>query len=271
MGSAPNPPKPPKFYPIDIPGTLAKALEYDVASFQESDKAQLPGLVKSRDLTISDAYKQLTGPVDPTVLDAYTQSAIEKGLSITGGGNVAAGLQSGTLGRNIAGIEVARAILQKQDYDRNYFQTLIESNPQRAFGLSGSDVARLAIVNTGQLNASNQQQYTSQLAGIAAQGAAGVQTGQAISAVGGLIGKFGSSSTPSDKRLKKSIQYVGISPRGIPVAQFEYIEGIGLPEGLHQGVIAQDLLPIRPDAVEYHSDGYMTVDYSKIDVPHKKL
>lgn len=226
-------------------------------------------------MDIENAYKQLTGPLDPSVQNAFVTSGIEKGLGVTGAGNAGAGIAPGTLGSNVAGTTTAKDILSKQDYDRAYFQSLIESNPERAFGLSGADVANLSIANTGGLNQNNQLQYSSTLAGIAAQGAAGVQTGQAISSLGtilaGLSTSLNSSSSYSDARLKKQIEVVGKSKSGIPIVEFNYIENKGLPEGRYRGVLAQDVLLIKPSAVEYHKDGMMTVEYSQIDVKHEKV
>lgn len=275
MGSTPNAPQAPKFNPIDIPATLAQALQFDIQGYQASDQdfaSRLPGLVQAKNVDIENAYKQLTGPLDPSVQNAFVTSGIEKGLGVTGAGNAGAGIAPGTLGSNVAGTTVAKDVLSKQDYDRAYFQSLIESNPERAFGLSGADVANLSIANTGGLNQNNQLQYSSTLAGIAAQGAAGVQTGQAISSIGTtLAGLSTYLNKSSDARLKKNIKYVGTSPAGLPIAEFEYVEGKGLPEGRFRGVIAQDILQIRPDAVRYESDGMMTVDYFGLDIAHERI
>lgn len=277
MTKSPKPPQAPKFYPIDIPKTLADAISFDVQGYNASDAdfaARFPGLVAERTKTIEDAYNQLVGPLDPTVQNQFTQSAIAHALSTTGAGNASAAIQGGSAAQNIAGTDVAKQILSKQDYDRGYFQSLIESNPERAFGLSGADVANLSIANTGGLNANNQQQYASQLAGIAAQGAAGVQTGQLITGLGTSLASLSNlfnKPTTSDERLKENIEVVGKSSSGIPIVEFNYIAKKGLPEGRFRGVLAQDVLQIKPNAVIYHKDGYMTVDYTQIDVKHQKL
>lgn len=201
MGSTPKPPEAPKFNPIDIPGTLAAALQADITGYQASDEdfaTRFPGLVAGKSLDINQAYKELTGPLNSTVQNAFTQRALEKGLSITGGGNPLAFVgDTGTASGNIASNSIANSVQSKQDYDRSYFNSLIAANPERAFGLSGADVANLSIANTGGLNANNQQQYSSQLAGIYAQGQAGTQIGSAISSVGGIFGNLSSGLNSS--------------------------------------------------------------------------
>jgi len=69
---------------------------------------------------------------------------------------------------------------------------------------------------------------------------------------------------PSDIRLKTSISQLGISAAGIPFYQFAYRADPS--KTTYSGVMAQDLLGIRPDAVHVDKNGYYSVDYSKLDV-----
>ena len=298
MGSTPKPPEAPKFYPIDIPSTLQQALETDIAGYKASDAdfaTRFPGLVAGKDLDIKQAFRELTGPLDPQVQNAFTQRGLERALVNTGGGNPLAGVGGiGTASGNNAAVSIANSIQQKEDYDRSYFNSLIASNPERAFGLSGADVANLSIANTGGLNAASQQQYSTTLQGIAAQGQAGVQTGQAISAIGSIFGNLSSSLNapssgyinygygpggnsiangqwPSDERLKENIVKIGVSPLGFEIVEFTYKPSMGLPNGRFRGVIAQQVLQIKPQAVEVDSDGWLTVDYRQLDVAHEQI
>jgi len=75
-------------------------------------------------------------------------------------------------------------------------------------------------------------------------------------------GSSGGGWSGSDRRLKTNIRRVGASPSGLPIYVFRYRWG----GPLYQGVMAQDLLRLRPDAVKLARDGYLRVDYSRIDV-----
>ena len=71
----------------------------------------------------------------------------------------------------------------------------------------------------------------------------------------------------SDARLKEEIQRVGTTAAGLPLYRFRYR---GRP-GLYEGVMAQDLLSTRPDAVAVGADGYYRVDYAKLGVEFRRL
>ncbi|ANL41440.1 tail fiber domain-containing protein [Rhizobium phaseoli] len=66
----------------------------------------------------------------------------------------------------------------------------------------------------------------------------------------------------SDQRLKENIVYLGQSPSGLGIYEFSYLG----TSTRWRGVLAQDVLGKKPDAVHRLSGGLMAVDYSKIDV-----
>ena len=70
----------------------------------------------------------------------------------------------------------------------------------------------------------------------------------------------------SDKRLKKNINTIGVSPSGINIYTFEYVDK-KIGEGLFQGVMAQEV----PHAAIELDNGYLAVDYSKLDVEFKRI
>jgi hypothetical protein len=80
-------------------------------------------------------------------------------------------------------------------------------------------------------------------------------------ALGSIFGAAGSAAMAfSDKRLKDNIVRIGTLANGIPTYAFKYIG-----DAAQQfGVIAQEVLGVRPDAVSYDEDGYMLVDYGKV-------
>ena len=70
----------------------------------------------------------------------------------------------------------------------------------------------------------------------------------------------------SDIGLKENIELVGKSPSGINIYEFNYIDA-AYGEGRYVGVIAQEV----SDASVVMNNGYLAVDYSKIDVDFKRV
>ena len=80
--------------------------------------------------------------------------------------------------------------------------------------------------------------------------------------VGSIIA---SASSGSDVKLKENIEYVGSSPDGHNIWEFNYIGD----SKRYRGAMAQEVAKINPMAVGITEDSggkYLTVDYSKIDV-----
>jgi hypothetical protein len=98
---------------------------------------------------------------------------------------------------------------------------------------------------------------------ISFQGSTGSQFGSIA-----IVGAATVYNTSSDERLKENIQDAndaGSKIDAIQIRQFDWISEYG---GEHQdyGVIAQELLPVAPEAVSegYTEDDMMSVDYSKL-------
>ena len=64
---------------------------------------------------------------------------------------------------------------------------------------------------------------------------------------------------PSDRRLKEEIRLVGRTFDGLNVYTFRYKND----PVVRMGVMAQEVLPVHPEAVS-ERDGYLAVDYSRI-------
>jgi hypothetical protein len=74
----------------------------------------------------------------------------------------------------------------------------------------------------------------------------------------------------SDERWKQNIESVGISPSGLPIYEWEYLEELNIP-GKYRGTIAQELIKCnRRDAIVKDRDGYYWVNYNKIDIKLEK-
>jgi hypothetical protein len=63
----------------------------------------------------------------------------------------------------------------------------------------------------------------------------------------------------SDVRLKSNIEHVGMHPVGVPIYDYDIF---GRRE---RGVMAQDLLHVRPDLVLMHPSGYLMVNYGGLN------
>ena len=71
---------------------------------------------------------------------------------------------------------------------------------------------------------------------------------------------------PSDIRLKENIELVGNSYSGINIYEFEY-KNKSYGDGRYRGVMAQEV----PEYTSKDSNGYLMVDYSKLDVRFEKI
>ncbi len=67
---------------------------------------------------------------------------------------------------------------------------------------------------------------------------------------------------PSDVRLKTDIEQVGTTVYGLPLYHFRYKTGTARFEG----VMAQDVLAVMPDAVVVGEDGYYRVKYRELGI-----
>jgi hypothetical protein len=71
----------------------------------------------------------------------------------------------------------------------------------------------------------------------------------------------------SDLRLKTDIERVGRTVHGLALYEYRYIDR----PGRYRGVMAQDVLEVRPDAVVEQPDGYLRVDYAELGISLQRL
>ena len=77
----------------------------------------------------------------------------------------------------------------------------------------------------------------------------------------------GDDNDVSDLRLKEEVQRVGTTVFGLPLYRFKYL---GRPE-TYEGVMAQEVLQVMPDAVSRGADGYYRVNYSALGSSMKRV
>lgn len=70
----------------------------------------------------------------------------------------------------------------------------------------------------------------------------------------------GSGGGASDIRLKRDIAEVGRLDNGLGLYRYRYAWG----DEAYVGVMAQEVERVVPDAVIYHPDGYLRVDYARL-------
>jgi len=81
--------------------------------------------------------------------------------------------------------------------------------------------------------------------------------------VTGALGAIGSIYAMSDIALKNNINLIGKSPSGINIYTFNYSGD----DKVYQGVMAHEV----PHASIFNTNGYLMVDYSKVDVEFKRV
>jgi len=227
-------------------------------------KAQIDPIVKQqrRDLATqladqgipagSEGYNEAMNRLDDSIARQYTdlsQASIQTSeavrsqrfneiASLLGRSQVGAGASfSQNSGSNFSGLDLFGAEQSSLNFSRN--ASLQQS---------------LLSKQLKQQNRNAQYQALGSLAGAGAQAAA--QAAPALAA--------------SDASLKENIKKIGISEKGFDIYEFEY-KNKDLGEGVYQGVMAQDLLESKPEAVISDSSGILSVDYSLIDVDFKRI
>ena len=82
-----------------------------------------------------------------------------------------------------------------------------------------------------------------------------------------LLGGITEGLMLSDRRLKKNIKLIGLSPSGIKIYRFEYKDN-NFGKEVYQGVMSDE---ITKQAVVTGEDGFDRVDYSLLDVEFKLI
>jgi hypothetical protein len=160
------------------------------------------------------------------------------------------------------GQQARQSALQEQAYLRN------EPINTLSAVRTGAQVTGPQFVNSAQqattagpdLLGATQMGYNAQMGGYNAQQA------QNANMMSGLMGLAGAGIMKySDMRLKENIKPIGVMDNGLTLYSFEYKDEIKLKpmagEGIHVGVMAQEVEQVFPYAVKTLDDGYKVVDY----------
>ena len=95
-----------------------------------------------------------------------------------------------------------------------------------------------------------------------AKAAANKAKGEAVAGIGSSI----MGAAGSDRKLKKNISKIGVSPSGLNIYSFEYKNPI-FGGGLFQGVMSDEV----PEEAVIPMDGYNAVNYNMLDVEFKNI
>jgi hypothetical protein len=158
------------------------------------------------------------------------------------------------------GQQARQTALQEQAYLRN--EPLNTLSAVR----TGAQVQGPQFVNSAQqattsgpdiLGAANMQ-YNAAMGDFNAKQAAQANLNQGLFSLGG-------AALMSDIRAKENIKAIGVMPNGLTVYSFEYKDELKshplAGEGVHVGVMAQEVEQVFPYAVKTLDDGYKVVDY----------
>ena len=127
-------------------------------------------------------------------------------------------------------------------------------------GPSFVNPAQQAVTQGPDILGAAQMGYNAQMGDFNAKQAAQANFNQGLMGLGGAgIMAF------SDVRLKENIKPVGVMPNGLTLYSFEYVDEIKshplAGDGIHVGVMAQEVEQVFPYAVKTLDDGYKVVDY----------
>jgi hypothetical protein len=153
------------------------------------------------------------------------------------------------LGGDISGVYGAQS--------KNLADLLVQS------GMAQADATRISA----QLLANIATGASGQVAGLGTSVGSPTQTQGIIDGVGKAASGVGSLIALSDIRAKENISKIGQLPSGLGLYSWDWKESA--PDDAKNnptvGVIAQEVQQLIPDAIVQREDGYMAVDYSKVN------
>jgi len=91
--------------------------------------------------------------------------------------------------------------------------------------------------------------------------------GLAIGAGDGATTTTTTGATTSDMGLKTDIVHAGTAPGGLPLYHFRYLGDAQV----YEGVMAQDVLKVAPEAVIQRRDGTYAVFYDRLGLTMRKV
>jgi hypothetical protein len=187
-------PKAPKPIQLDVNQLQQNMVAADQAAYSQADQYMnqyYPYLAQARNQMIGQGYDNLTGPLNPTLENTFTNAANMQSANALGQGDQGFGLSKGSLARNAAAASVASNVQNYQDYNRALFEQLNTMYAPRSFGMTPTDAANVFTFNNTQYNNYLEQQYA--LATQSYYGGQAQAAGQQAAGLG-LIGSLGGAA-----------------------------------------------------------------------------
>lgn len=155
------------------------------------------------------------------------------------------GQQAALTQRNQPINEISALLSGSQVSQPNFSQTPTPGvAPTDVIGATGQSLAQQNVGYQGQL--ATNMGVNSGLFGLGSS---------ALGAAGTALGGW----AKSDIRLKENVKRVGTADNGLPLYLFNF-KGDNRPQ---MGLVAQDVIKVRPEAVSMQPDGYMAVHYER--------
>lgn len=234
------------------------------------DTSKLPSTGFNPSQTYQEAYMQRLAPQLQMGREQLAQDLANKGIDIGSKAyENAMRMQAQRendllLGATTQGFGVGQqarqSALQEQAYLRN--EPLNTLSAVR----TGAQVQGPQFVNSAQqattagpdILGAAQMGYNAQMGDFNAKQAAQANLNQGLFSLGG-------AALMSDIRAKENIKAIGVMDNGLTLYSFEYIDEVKshplAGDGIHVGVMAQEVEQVFPYAVKTLDDGYKVVDY----------
>jgi hypothetical protein len=234
------------------------------------DVSRLPSTGFNPSQTYQEAYMQRLAPQLQQGREQLQQQLANKGIDIGSEAYDRAMMQQAQRENDLlaaattqgfgVGQQARQSALQEQAYLRN--EPLNTLSAVR----TGAQVQGPQFVNSAQqattagpdILGAAQMGYNAQMGDFNAKQAAQANLNQ------GLF-SLGSSAMMSDIRAKENIKAIGVMDNGLTLYSFEYKDEVKshplAGDGIHVGVMAQEVEQVFPYAVKTLDDGYKVVDY----------
>ena len=195
----------------------------------------------------SESWNRAQTGMDSARNQAYQQAA----LAAIGGGGAEAGRELGLAtgaadAQNRYRQQYIAEEAQKRGMSLNELNALLTGQQVNMPGMPNFNPAGKADATNYLGAAQSQGQYGLDAAKMKQEGALDI---------GSLVGTAAGAMMMSDRRLKRIVRRLGKY-----LCEFEYVWG----GPVYVGVIAQEILPVWPEAVHVHPSGFLMVDYGSL-------